>query len=135
VVEYVAVSELERLAAGRYLSLTTFKRDGTPVSTPVWLARDGDRLCVITEAGSGKAKRLRHTSRVELAPCTARGEETGPRAHGEAHLQDAAGTVRVRDVIAAQYGWQFRAFDLMGRLRRRGASGEQVGVVITVTEP
>jgi PPOX class probable F420-dependent enzyme len=90
---------------------------------------------VITEAGSGKAKRLRHTSRVQLAPCTARGDETGARADGEAHLQDAAGTVAVRDAIASQYGWQFRAFDLMGRLRRRGTPAEQVGIVITVTEP
>ncbi len=129
------MTELERLAAARYLSLTTFRRDGTPVSTPVWLARDDDRLCVITEAESGKAKRLRHTARVELAPCTARGDETGPRAQGEAVLTDAAGTVRVRAAVARRYGWQFRVFDLLGRLRRRGRTAAQVGIVITVHEP
>ena len=129
------MTELDRLAAGQYLSLTTFKRDGTAVSTPVWLARDGDRLCVITEAQSGKAKRLRHTSRVELAPCTSRGQETGPRAHGEAVLADEAGTAHVRSVVAARYGWQFKAFDLLGRLRTRGRGRSQVGVLISVTEP
>jgi len=129
------VTELERLAAGHYLSLTTFRRDGTAVSTPVWLARDGDRLCVITDAGSGKAKRLRHTSRVELAPCTGRGAETGPRAHGEAVLTDEAGTTHVRSQVAARYGLQFRAFDLLGRLRSRGRSREEIGILVTVTEP
>jgi PPOX class probable F420-dependent enzyme len=129
------MTELERLAAASYLSLTTFRRDGTPVSTPVWLARDGDRLCVITEAEAGKAKRLRHTSRVELAPCTARGEETGARAHGDATLADTAGTAHVRDLVARRYGWQFRLFDALGRLRRRGRGAAQVGIVITVHEP
>jgi PPOX class probable F420-dependent enzyme len=129
------VTELDRLAAGQYLSLTTFRRDGRAVSTPVWLARDGDRLCVVTEAGSGKAKRLRHTSRVELAPCTARGVETGPRAHGEAVLTDEAGTGHVRSVVAARYGWQFRAFELLGRLRTRGRGRDEVGILITVTDP
>ena len=127
------MSALERLAAGRYLSLTTFRRDGTPVSTPVWLARDGERLVVVTESASGKAKRLRHTSRVELAPCTARGVETGPRVRGEARLADEAGTARVRAAIATRYGWQFRLFDLLGRLRSRDRSW--VGIVITVGEP
>lgn len=127
------MSALERLAASPYLSLTTFRRDGRAVSTPVWLARDGDRLVVVTEAQSGKAKRLRHTRRVELAPCTARGVETGPRVAGEAVLQDDAGTAAVRAAIATRYGWQFRLFDLLGRLRGRDRSW--VGIVITVAEP
>lgn len=127
------MSALERLAASPYLSLTTYRRDGRAVSTPVWLARDDDRLVVVTEAQSGKAKRLRHTRRVELAPCTARGVETGPRVSGEAVLQDDAGTAAVRAAIATRYGWQFRLFDLLGRLRGRDRSW--VGIVITVAEP
>jgi PPOX class probable F420-dependent enzyme len=129
------VTQTDRLAEASYLSLTTFKRDGTPVSTPVWLARHGSGLCVITEASSGKAKRLRHTSRIELAPCTSRGVETGPRVGGHAELTaDEAGTAGVRDAIRARYGWQFSAFDLLGRLRTRGRARDEVGILVTVDE-
>jgi uncharacterized protein len=63
------VTPLLALADHRFVSLTTFRRSGEPVSTPVWVGRDGDRLVVLTPAGSGKVKRLRHDPRVELAPC------------------------------------------------------------------
>jgi PPOX class probable F420-dependent enzyme len=57
------------LADHRFVSLTTFRRSGAPVSTPVWVGRDGESLVVVTPVGSGKVKRLRHDPRVELRPC------------------------------------------------------------------
>jgi hypothetical protein len=56
------------LAKSKYISLTTFRRDGTPVATPVWVAQQGDELVVYTVRSSGKAKRLRNSSRVSVAP-------------------------------------------------------------------
>ena len=64
---------LAALAGERFISLTTFRRSGEPVPTPVWIARDGDTLVVTTPAESGKVKRLRHHSRVELRPCSRTG--------------------------------------------------------------
>jgi PPOX class probable F420-dependent enzyme len=55
------------------VSLTTFRRSGEPVATPVWIARDGDELVVITIDGVGKTKRLAHTARVEVRECDMRG--------------------------------------------------------------
>ena len=69
--------DVEKLARGRYLSLTTFRRDGTPVATPVWVARQGDELVVYTARSSGKVKRLRNNNRVLLAPCNMRGRVNG----------------------------------------------------------
>jgi PPOX class probable F420-dependent enzyme len=63
------VTSLLPLADSRFVSLTTFRRSGTAVSTPVWIARDGASLVVLTPAGSGKVKRLRNDPRVELRPC------------------------------------------------------------------
>ena len=61
------------LAGEQFVSLTTFRRDGTPVPTPVWIAQDGDApLVVTTPAGTGKVKRLRHDPRVELRTCNRR---------------------------------------------------------------
>ena len=58
----------------KYLALTTYKRDGTPVTTPVWAAPiDDGKIGFWTSSASGKAKRLAHTSKVTIQPCDARG--------------------------------------------------------------
>jgi uncharacterized protein len=129
------VSELDRLSAGKYLSLTTFRRDGTPVATPVWVAREGDHLYVITQVDSGKVKRLRHTERVLLAPCDVRGRPTGARVEGSARLLDAEGTAMVGRLIDARYGLLSTAMGWLDRmLRTRGRSTERVGVAIVPAE-
>jgi PPOX class probable F420-dependent enzyme len=65
--------------------LETRKRDGTWVPTPVNPYVDGDRVVFRTWSTSGKAKRLRHTAAVRIAPCTRRGRRTGEQLLGEAH--------------------------------------------------
>ena len=62
---------------GKYLSLTTYRRDGTPVSTAVWFVEDDGVLYVITPAQSYKAKRLRRNPEAMVAPCSARGTPKG----------------------------------------------------------
>lgn len=121
------------LGEGKYLSLTTFRKDGTAVATPVWLVRDGDTLRVITQADSGKAKRLRNNPRVLIAPCDARGTLKGAQIEGTATLQDPAETARTAQLVEARYG-------LLGKLlmwrsrraaRKHGAAG-QVGVTVSL---
>ena len=53
----------------QYLSLTTFRKSGERVSTPMWVVRDGDALVMFTPEESAKVKRLRNSPRVELRPC------------------------------------------------------------------
>ncbi|WP_369696750.1 PPOX class F420-dependent oxidoreductase [Streptomyces sp. XD-27] len=71
--------------------LTTYKRDGTPVGTPVNIAVEGDHGYFRTYGKSGKAKRLRRDPDVEIAPCTARGKPTGPAVKAHTHLLDQGG--------------------------------------------
>ena len=68
------MTEFERLGDESFVSLTTFRRSGEPISTPVWIARDGDALIVTTPEESGKVKRLRNNESVELRPCSRRGK-------------------------------------------------------------
>ena len=93
------MTPLLALADSRFVSLTTFRRSGAPVSTPVWVGRDGDFLVVLTPAGSGKVKRLRHDSRVELRPC-------GRFGAVQDGVQSVAATAQVReaesDVVRAR---------------------------------
>lgn len=125
----VVNSEVERLSTGKYLLLTTFRKDGSPVATPVWVARDGDLLIVWTVANSGKVKRIRRDGTVELAPCDVRGNPTGPVVGGSARLLDESGTDSARHLIMRKYPLTGRMF-VWGSQLRRGRKGT-VGIAIT----
>ena len=66
--------------------LTTFRRDGTPVGTPVNIAVEGDRAFIRTFDRAWKAKRLQNNPEAEVAPSTARGKPTGPAIRVRARL-------------------------------------------------
>jgi PPOX class probable F420-dependent enzyme len=70
---------------GKFLSITSYRRDGTGVATPVWFVADGERLLVETDAGSYKVKRIRRDPHVSVAMCSARGKTMGGpvEAHAE----------------------------------------------------
>jgi PPOX class probable F420-dependent enzyme len=70
--------------------LTTYKRDGTPVPTPVSIAFDGDRAFFRSYDQAWKTKRLRHNAQVEIAPATLRGKPTGPAVAARATLLTGA---------------------------------------------
>lgn len=122
------MNEVERLAEARYVSLTTFRRDGTPVATPMWVARDGDELVLWTPTDSWKAKRLRRDPRVTLAPCTYQGHLLGPSVTGTAHLLGGGATEYVRRLLIRKYGLTAR-ITIWGSLLRRGAEGT-IGIAI-----
>lgn len=117
------------IASARYVALTTFRRDGTPVATPVWHAPEDGTLVVFTDVDSGKVKRLRADPRVCVAACDLRGRVRGPALDATAELTDAAGTARVLDAIRRRYGWQARLFLWLGA-RRGETAARQVGIVI-----
>ena len=84
------MTSLLPLADARFVSLTTFRRSGEAVSTPVWVGREGETLVVLTPADSGKVKRLRNDPRVELRPCG----RFGQVADG---VEPVAGTAELRE--------------------------------------
>jgi PPOX class probable F420-dependent enzyme len=77
-------TSLSSLARSRTALLTTFRCTGQPVTSPVSLAVNEGRAYFVTAAESGKTKRLAHTDRVELAPCTAAGKPLGGTVTGSA---------------------------------------------------
>ncbi|WP_330175970.1 PPOX class F420-dependent oxidoreductase [Streptomyces sp. NBC_01498] len=121
---------LERLASGKYLLVTTFRRDGRQVPTPVWVVRDGDALGIWTVADSGKAKRIRNRSDVLVGECDIRGTPTGEQVPGRAVLLDATQTKHYRGLVRRKYGATGR-LTLLGSRLRRGSEGT-VGIRITL---
>ncbi|WP_112471191.1 PPOX class F420-dependent oxidoreductase [Streptomyces triticisoli] len=121
---------VERLGAGKYLLVTSYRRSGTPVATPVWLVRDGDALGVWTAADSWKVKRIRNRADVLVGPCDLRGKPTGEQVAATAEICDPATTARYRALIARKYGVLGR-LTLLGSRLRRGVDGT-VGIRVTL---
>ena len=120
-----------RLGAGKYLLVTTYRKNGTPVATPVWVVRDGDALGVWTVADSWKVKRIRNRADVVVGPCDVRGNPTGESVPARAEILDAAGSAAYRRLIARKYGILGR-LTLLGSRLRRGADGT-LGIRVTLT--
>ena len=98
---------LSALGAEKFVSLTTFKKDGAAVATPMWIGRDGDHLFVWTPADSWKAKRVKNNPRVVLAPCS-----------GEV-ITEQATVQRLAGVIRRKYGLMFSVVTFLERLLAR----------------
>ncbi|MEU5974740.1 PPOX class F420-dependent oxidoreductase [Streptomyces sp. NPDC047315] len=122
-------------APARYISVTTYRKNGTGVATPVWFAEDSGKLYVWTNSDSWKVKRLRNDDRVSVAVCDVRGRvaEGASTAQGTAVLLDGSGTDAVRALIARKYGWQFTLVDLPARLVRRGRT-PHTGIAVTLAD-
>lgn len=127
-------SEIDRLGAEKFVLLTTYRRDGTAVPTPVWVAREGDELLVWSERRAGKVKRIRAGGKVTVQACDVRGTPTdGPVVTGQARILDADGSERVRRAIARKYGLFGKVTMFFSRLR--GGPERTIGLAITLNRP
>jgi PPOX class probable F420-dependent enzyme len=88
---------------GKYLSITSYRRDGTGKATPVWFVRDDGRLLVETDAGSYKVGRIRRNPQVTIAPCSATGRLRGEPVTAQAELLPQSEVGRVERLMAAKY--------------------------------
>src|SRR5512132_2897810 len=84
---------------GKYLSLTSFRRDGTGVATPVWFVEADGRLLVETDASPYNVRRTRRDPRVTIAPCTATGRLRGAPVPAWAELLPDAKICRVDQLM------------------------------------
>lgn len=105
-----------------FVSLTTFRKNGERISSPVWVARDGDTLIVLTPEESGKVKRIRNNGQVEIRPSSragkvADGSEPVP---GIAEIvTDASTTARLTHVLQKKYGLEYHIVMFIERIAAR----------------
>ena len=112
------MSAVDSLGEVQFVALTTFRRSGEAVATTVWVVRDDESLVVTTPRESGKVKRLRRDSRIELRPSGRRRVRTDDRyvVTGSAQIvEDADEVNRCHREFEAKYGWQFRTAMLFER--------------------
>ncbi len=91
------------LSASKYMLLTTFRRDGRAVATPVHVVAEPDRVFFRTWDVSGKAKRLRQSATVEVAPCSARGRSRGAAVRARAVLLEGEASEQAARALAKEH--------------------------------
>jgi uncharacterized protein len=121
----MSVTSAIPFADSKYVNLRSFKRDGSPVDTPVWFAVVDGRIVIFTDGTSYKVKRIRRDSRIELARCDVRGKLLGPWLPGSCRPVEGE-PARIAEAYAAlnaKYGLLMRLgtvfATLAGRVRRR----------------
>jgi uncharacterized protein len=117
------------LSRQQYVSLTTYRKDGTPVATPVWLVGYENGVAIWTGAKTGKVKRMRRNPAVTLTPCTFRGRLTGEPVDGQARPLSTEDNARVQALIRRKYwltGWA-----VTWRARRRPDSTVSYAITLT----
>ena len=120
------------------LALTTFRKTGEAVATPLWFAHHQGVIYVETNAKAGKFKRLRHTSRVTLAPCTVSGKVTGEVSLGNARiLTESQEIATAAEAMSKKYGfarrlWYFFRNTILGIQRK--ANVDLVSIAIELID-
>ena len=116
--------------------MTSFKRDGTGVATPVWFVSDGTRLFVFTDLHSAKVWRIRRNPHVLVAPCRPGGKLRREPVPARVELLTATPDLeRVRELLIERYRISYRLVMLVYRLGRRlrGEPSVADGGVLAIT--
>ena len=105
---------IDQFLGHKYISLETYRKDGTAIPTPVWFVQDQDKIYVRTIANSGKVKRIRNFPQVRVAPCDMRGGLQGSWTDAQASLVEGETGEYINQLLRKKYGMQKMFFDLMG---------------------
>ena len=79
-------NHLDQFLDQKYINLETYKKDGTPVRTPVWFVIDKDLIYVITRDSTGKVKRLKNNQDVRIVSCSFKGEPKNEWVKGKTEM-------------------------------------------------
>jgi len=123
--------QLLDLADVSFVSLTTFRKTGVPVPTPVWIVRDGDDVLVTTPAGAGKLKRLRNNPLVELRECSRMGKVAEDAPVVTAAASEEAETDRVVDLFTRKYKLEYR---IMLGIEKLASKGNARRVIMRISD-
>jgi len=87
----------------KYISLTTFRKTGVGVATPVWFGEQDGKLYVMTRSDLGKTKRVRNNPQVKIAPCTMSGKVTGAEFAATARILPPEDHKLARQTVTRKY--------------------------------
>jgi PPOX class probable F420-dependent enzyme len=112
-----AQTTFSALEGHRYISLTTYRKTGNPVITPVWFVEQDGKLFVWTAKDSGKAKRLRNNPCVQLGPSNHSGKLLGTVEEGMGRFVSEREHAGLKKAFQAKYGWQVMLFAFIWKIK------------------
>jgi len=112
-------NKLSPFLNANYLNLESYRKNGTPVATPMWFALHNDTLYVYSLANAGKVKRVRNNARVRVVPCDLRGNPKGQWVEAKARILDEPGAKLGHKLLDEKYGWMKKMGNLFSRLMKR----------------
>jgi uncharacterized protein len=123
----------DSLLKENYVSLTTFRKSGVGVATPMWFAQEDGVIYMFTGSTSSKVKRIRNTSRVTLAACTGGGKVTGSTIEATARIiSDSQEIARAEATLVKKYGIQRRVMyffrDIANVFQRQPAASTYLAI-------
>jgi uncharacterized protein len=127
--EVETVADFQALAGAKYVLLTTFRRDGTPVPTPVWHVVVDGVVYASTGENVGKVKRIRRSPEVTISACTLRGRPIGPTFAARARILSGEEGRRTARLIRRR----FPSGHLVHAVERAVRREVQVGIAIEAT--
>ena len=92
----------------KYLSLETYKRDNTPIQTPVWFVIDNDLIYIITRESTGKVKRIKNNQNVRIVTCSFSGETKNEWVNGKAQKITGSEADKAIELRKKKYGFAVR---------------------------
>ena len=103
----------------KYVNLSTKKKDGSFVNTPVWFAQDGEKndFFIFSAGEAGKIKRIKNFSSVRVAICDVRGNLKGEWISAQAELvSEEESKIKAYKQLHKKYGLTIRVFDFFSKL-------------------
>lgn len=111
------LTSFARLDRNPFIALTTYRRNGAPVITPVWFIKQDGKLFVWTAIDSGKAKRLKNNPCVQLGPSNHSGKLLGAIQAGVARFVTKGNYPALDQAFKAKYGWQVKLFSFLWKIQ------------------
>ena len=100
--------KLEQFSKQKYINLETYKRDNTPIKTPVWFVIDKGLVYIITRESTGKVKRLKNNQNVRVVPCSFKGEIKNEWVNGKAQMVTGSEADNIIKLRKKKYGFAVR---------------------------
>jgi len=105
-------NKLEQFLDQKYINLETYKKDGTPIRTPVWFVIDKELIYIITRDSTGKVKRLKNNHDVRIVPCSFKGEPKNDWVKGKAEMITGEEADEIIKLRKKKYGMSARLIGL-----------------------
>ena len=109
--------KLVHLSKHKYISIETYRKNGTGVRTPIWFVVNQGLIYFRTDANSGKVKRIRNNPHVKIAPCNMSGNVEGDWYEGKAKFSDQAESAIAFSLINKKYGLLTTFIRLLNKIR------------------